>query len=213
MEELRSTEILEQEIQAESKKEAEKILAAAKREAESILSEVGPRLEIAKAEREKFYAEKVAKCEKDLRASVPLECMRFLVSFVSQGVDSALNEYFKKLSQEKRLEISLKPISAKKEFFSSRKFRAKVYGFDLDLARASLEKGLGANFLSCEKIDFALSGEDAQGGIEFHEGVILESEDEGVKCRLTLEEAVRELKDKNYGELAEKLFGDNLRKI
>lgn len=213
MEELRSTEILEQEIHAESKKEAEKILSAARREAEKIISEVGPRLEVAKAERDKFYAAKVAKCEKDLRASVPLECQRFLVSFVSQGVDSALNEYFKKLSQEERLEISLKPISAKKEFFSSKKFRAKVYGFDLDLARASLEKNLKNNLLSAEKIDFALSGEEAQSGIEFHEGVILESEDKGVKCRLTLGEAVSELKDKHYGELAEKLFGDNLRKI
>ena len=213
MEELRSTEILEKEIQAESKKEAEKILSAAKREAEKILSETEPRLESAKAEREKFYEEKVAKCEKVLQASVPLESQRFLVSFVSQGIDSALNEYFKKLSQEERLEISLKPISAKKEFFSGKKFRAKVYGFDLDLARASLEKNLKDNFLSAEKIDFALSGEEAQSGIEFHEGVILESEDKGVKCRLTLEEAVGELKDKHYGELAEKLFGDELRKI
>lgn len=213
MEELRSTEILEKEIQAESKKEAEKILSAAKREAEKILSETGSRLEGAKAEREKFYEEKVTKCEKVLQASVPLESQRFLVSFVSQGVDSALNEYFKKLSQEERLEISLKPISAKKKFFSGRKFRAKVYGFDLDLARASLEKNLKDNLLSAEKIDFALSGEDAQSGIDFHEGVILESEDKGVKCRLTLEEAVGELKDKHYGELAEKLFGDELRKI
>lgn len=213
MEELRSTEILEKEIQAESKKEAEKILSAAKREAEKILSETVPRLESAKAEREKFYEEKVSKCEKVLQASVPLESQRFLVSFVSQGVDSALNEYFKKLSQEERLEISLKPILVKKEFFSGKKFRAKVYGFDLDLALASLEKNLKDNLLSAEKIDFALSGEEAQSGIDFHEGVILESEDKGVKCRLTLEEAVGELKDKHYGELAEELFGDELRKI
>ena len=170
--------------------------------------EVAPRLEAAKAEREKFYAEKVAKCEKDLRASVPLECQRFLVSFISQGVDSALNEYFKKLSQEERLEISLKPILAKKEFFSSKKFRAKVYGFDLDLARASLEKNLKDNLLSAEKIGFALSGEEAQSGIEFHEGVILESEDKGVKCRLTVEAAVRELQDQHYSELPEKLLRD-----
>lgn len=213
MEELRSTEILEKEIQAESRKEAEKILEAAKREAEKIISEVEPRLKSARAEREKFYAEKVAKCEKDLRASVPLECMRFLVSFVSQGVDSALNDYFKTLSQEERLAISLRPLSAEKEFFSGKKFRAKVYGFDLDMARTSLEKSFKEHLLSCEKIDFAHSGESAQSGIEFHEGVILESEDEGIRCRLTLEEAVREIKDKHYGELAEKLFGNELRKI
>lgn len=213
MEELRSTEILEKEIQDESRKEAEKILEAAEREAEKILSEVESRLESAKTEREKFYAEKVAKCERDLRASVPLECMRFLVSFISQGVDEALNEYFKKLSQEERLEISLKPILRNKEFFLNKKFRAKIYGFDLDLARNSLEKSFKENLLSCEKIDFAHSGENAQSGIEFHEGVILESEDKGIKCRLTLEEAVSELKDKHYGELAEKLFGNELRKI
>lgn len=213
MEELRSTEILEKEIQAESKKEAEKILAAAKREAERILSETGSRLESARAERESFYAGKVSKREKVLRASVPLECQRFLVSFVSQSVDFALNDYFKTLSQKERLDISVKPILENREFFSGKKFFAKVYGFDVDAARSVLEREIGSELLSCEKIDFALSGEDARNGIEFREGVILESEDKGVKCRLTLAEAVGELKDKHYGDLAEKLFGDELRKI
>ena len=213
MEEIRSTEILEKEIQAESKKEAEKILAAARRETESILSETGTRLESAKAEREKFYAEKLSKCEKVLQASVPLERQRFLVSFVAQSVDSALNEYFKKLSQKERLEIAIRPVREKKEFFTSKKFRAKVYGFDLDLARGSLEKELGGSLLACEKIDFALSGEKSESAIEFREGVILESEDSAIKCRLTLEESVGELKDRHYGALVEKLFGDELRKI
>lgn len=213
MEELRSTEILEQEIHSESQKEAEKILAAAKRAAEKILSEVESRLESAKAEREKFYSEKLSKCEKDLRAFVPLERQRFLVSFVAQSVDSALNEYFKKLSQKERLEIAIRPVREKNEFFSSKKFRAKVYGFDLDLARGSLEKELGGSLLACEKIDFALSGEKSESAIEFREGVILESEDSAIKCRLTLEESVGELKDRHYGALVEKLFGDELRKI
>lgn len=213
MEELRSTEILEQEIHSESQKEAEKILAAAKRAAEKILSEVKSRLESAKAEREKFYSEKLSKCEKDLRAFVPLERQRFLVSFVAQSVDSALNEYFKKLSQKERLEIAIRPVREKKEFFASKKFRAKVYGFDLDLVRGSLEKELGGSLLACEKIDFALSGEKAESAIEFREGVILESEDSAIKCRLTLEESVGELKDRHYGALVEKLFGDELRKI
>ena len=81
MEELRSTEILDKEIQEDARKKADKIVKNSQKEAQNIIDGVSGRIETAKQEKEKLYAEKLTRFERDTNASLPLEKQRFLVSF------------------------------------------------------------------------------------------------------------------------------------
>ncbi len=209
MEELRSTEILDKEIEADARKKAEKILAKAEEEAKSILSDVERRVNEAKSQKESYYATKLSQFEKSIEQALPLEKGRFLVSFYSDSVSQAFNEYLENLGEEKRLFLIEKRLGNLPETCFQKKINAAVFGFKLAAAKKILEKSL-KNLGKVEEISFERSGEEETLGNAFHEGVILTSEDGFIKVRATIDQIVREIKDKYSMELAEKLFGGRL---
>ena len=97
MEELRSTEILDKEIQEDARKKADKIVKNSQKEAQNIIDSVSGRIETAKQEKEKLYAEKLTRFERDTNASLPLEKQRFLVSFEDEQVTNGIKNYLEKL--------------------------------------------------------------------------------------------------------------------
>lgn len=208
MEELRSTEILDKEIQDDARKKAEKILRNADSQCDQIMAQVESRLEEAKKEKEIYFNQKADQVKKDLDSSMPLEKSRFLVSYISSSIAKGINEYLKTLSSEKRFELAGSLLDRFSNLVSDRTFDAAVYGFDPAYVKNALGNKVKIN--SCSSVDFAKSGEEAVEGIEIHEGVILLSEDKSVKIRLTLEEVITELIDKNRNELAVTLFGGRL---
>lgn len=209
MEELRSTEVLEKQIMDVAGKKAEKIKLDAEKVCEQILSEVDLRLENAKKEKQVFFDEKISHHKKDLDASLSLEKSRFVVSFVSSSVASAINDYLKQLSAEKRMTAVLSMLKNFTHLTDGKTFDASVYGFDINSTKAQLEKA-GLKITSCTNIAFEKSGEAAIEGIDLHEGIILTLNDKSVKIRLTLEELVSELIDRYRNELAVTLFGGRI---
>ena len=210
MEELRSTDILDKEIQDDERKKAEKILKNADAQGQQILADVETRLESAKKDRESYYSQKAAQFKKDLDSSLPLEKSRFLVSYISSSVASAINDYLKTISQEKRIQLVLTMLNRFESLTDGKSFEAAVYGFNLDLAKNELNKNNKLHISSFLATEFAKTGEVAVDGIEIHEGIILVSDDKVVKIRLTLEELFSELIDKYRNELAVTLFGGRL---
>lgn len=210
MEELRSTDILDKEIQDDARKKAEKILKNADVQGQQILADVETRLESAKKDRESYYSQKAAQFKKDLDSSLPLEKSRFLVSYISSSVASAINDYLKTISQEKRIQLVLTMLDRFESLTDGKSFEAAVYGFNLDLAKNELNKNSKLHISSFLATEFAKTGEVAVDGIEIHEGIILVSDDKLVKIRLTLEELFSELIDKYRNELAVTLFGGRL---
>ena len=210
MEELRSTDILDKEIQDDARKKAEKILKNADAQGQQILADVETRLESAKKDRESYYSQKAAQFKKDLDSSLPLEKSRFLVSYISSSVASAINDYLKTISQEKRIQLVLTMLNRFESLTDGKSFEAAVYGFNLDLAKNELNKHNKLHISSFLATEFAKTGEVAVDGIEIHEGIILVSDDKVVKIRLTLEELFSELIDKYRNELAVTLFGGRL---
>jgi len=208
MEELRSTDILDKEIQDDARKKAEKILRNADTQCDQILAQVESRLEEAKKEKEAYFGSKADQVKKDLDSSLPLEKSRFLVSYISSSVAEGINEYLKTLSQEKRFEMAASLLNRFTDLVSEKTFDAQVYGFDTNFVKNTLSSKVKIN--NCTAVDFAKSGEEAVDGIEIHEGVILVSDDKVVKIRLTLEEVITELIDKYRNELAVTLFGGRL---
>ena len=210
MEELRSTDILDKEIRDDARKKAEKILKNADAQGQQILADVETRLESAKKDRESYYSQKAAQFKKDLDSSLPLEKSRFLVSYISSSVASAINDYLKTISQEKRIQLVLTMLDRFESLTDGKSFEAAVYGFNLDLAKNELNKNNKLHISSFLATEFAKTGEVAVDGIEIHEGIILVSDDKVVKIRLTLEELFSELIDKYRNELAVTLFGGRL---
>ncbi len=200
MEELRSTDILDKEIQNDARKKAQAVLEQGKKKAAEYLDKVQERLQSARVQKEKFYSGKEAKKQKDSDASLPLEKKRFLVSFIGNSIDQAIDAHLKSLSPSRRVELAAKILDGKEEVFKGKRFSAKVNGFDKNEVQKAVEKKLGSALLSCERIQ----------NEQNPDGIILESEDKSVKIRLTIDEVIGAAKDNHYQEMRDALFGGRL---
>lgn len=212
MEELRSTEILDREIEADAQKKAAKIIGDAERQAKSLADEVAGRVSKSAGEKEAIYKDKLSQLEKNAEAYIPLEKERFLVSFYDEQVSKAIDEYLDSIGKEKRMALLENKLSLCKLALSGKKIDVRYFGgLDEKDARKTAEKIFSANDLgSFSQIPFEKSGEEAVKGNSIHEGMIFESVDKSVKIRLTIDEIVRETKDKYSYELASTLFGGRL---
>lgn len=211
MEEFRSTEILDKEIQADARKKAEKILAKADVDCALLLEEVSGRIEKAKKELEDKYALKIAAFEKDLSATLPLEKERFLVSFIQLSIEKAINAYLAKLSDEEKIDLVLKKSVKIEDVLKSKKLNALYYGFQESLVKKTVGKKF--NLISVKETEFNKMIIENDLGITDRKGIILESEDKAIRVRMTLSEVISQIQDKYRAELYSALFGERLNTV
>jgi V/A-type H+-transporting ATPase subunit E len=214
MEELRSTEILAREIEAEASKKAEKILERAEREAKKILTDLEERIKKDVQEKAQFYEKRLEQLEKNAGSYVPLEKERFLVSFYYERVCQAMNDYFKAAGKEKRLSLLKDKLDECGSALKEKKLKVSYFGGLEEKDVISMIKGCSAvsyeDVIEFMEIPFEESGEERENANLIHEGMIIESEDNSVKLRLTMDEVIREIKDKYSYGLALALFGGRL---
>ncbi len=208
MQELRSTDILDKEIQSDARKKAERMLQKADRDCENLLASVETDLQKAADEKRAFFENKLNSFETDRKAVVPLEKERFKVSFIQNAVIQNINKYLEALSEEKRLELVTRAFDFKARV--EQKVNAQVYGFSPDAAKNFLSKKLGDKLLSCSETKFGSAALEDELGLTKPQGIILESEDKNFRCRLTLNEVIEKLLDSNRAELSATLFGGDL---
>ena len=206
MQELRSTDILDKEIQADARKKAERMLAKADSDCAKLLASVDTDIEKAAEEKQEFFAHKLDAFEKDRMAVVPLEKERFKVSFIQNAVIQNINKYLEALTEEKRLIL----VSRDFDFNTDRRLNAYVYGFSVSGAKKFLSSKLGDKLLSCTETKFGAVALEDEIGLANPQGIILESEDKNFRCRLTLSEVIEKLLDTNRAELSATLFGGDL---
>ena len=206
MQELRSTDILDKEIQADARKKAERMLQKADRECEQLIASVEADIEKAADEKKRFFAHKLEAFETDRKAVVPLEKERFKVSFIQNAIIQNINKYLEGLTEDKRLEL----VSRSFDFKTEHKVNAYVYGFSLDSAKKFLSKKLGDKLISCSETKFGAAVLEDDLGLAKPEGIILESEDKNFRRRLTLNEVIEKLLDTDRAELSATLFGGDL---
>lgn len=226
MEELRSTEILDREIQEDARKKAEEILKNAEVEAQHILEATTSRLERTRKAKELFYHNQIEHIKRDIDAAIPLEEERFLVAFEDGAVSKAMEDYFSKMSEEKKLELLSKLLHYYKDKLSvsssrhgnislenSTPFNVKTAGLNKEKLKKIVLEVLGDNSVSsCNELSeierrdiYNLSHEIFMGNGNL-EGMILESEDGNVRLRVTLSVIIEEIMDKYAEELATTLF-------
>lgn len=204
MEELRSTEILDKEIQSDARKKAEKILNNAQAESKELLDGVETRLQIAQYEKKAKNEQKLLSVQRDLDSSLPLEKQRFLVSYIQSSIDGSMNDYFCSLSEAETLSLFTKELSKYQDKIGSSKVRAFVYGLDSKEAKKELEKSV--KVLSVEETEFNKILPEKDFSLSKKRGIILETEDRKIRLRLTLSEIVSQLEEKYREELYETLF-------
>ena len=151
MQELRSTDILDKEIQADARKKAGRMLEKADAECAELLASVDSDIEKAVNEKKAFFERRLEAFEKDRMAAVPLEKERFVVSFIQNSITENINKYLEGLSEEKRLELACRNF----DFNTELKLNAYVYGFSVDDAKKYLSKKLGDKLLSCSETKFS----------------------------------------------------------
>ena len=206
MQELRSTDILDKEIQADARKKAERMLAKADSDCAKLLASVDTDIEKAAEEKQEFFAHKLDAFEKDRMAVVPLEKERFKVSFIQNAVIQNINKYLEALTEEKRLTL----VARNFDFNTDRRLNAYVYGFSVSGAKKFLSSKLGDKLLSCTETKFGALALEDEIGLSNPQGIILESEDKNFRCRLTLSEVIEKLLDTKRAELSATLFGGDL---
>jgi len=206
MEELRSTEVLDKEIETDARKKAERILAKADSDGKALVADVARRVETLKEEKTAEYQKKTESYQADRDAVVPLEKERFLVSFIESAIVKAIDSYLDALGEEKRIALAVRRWNAYKAVVASQKVNAFVFGFDAARAEAALKKA-GVPLVSCTSVAYEKSGDEGIDGLTFKEGIILETEDTMIRCRLTLSQIVGELETEHRAELAKALFG------
>lgn len=209
MQELRSTDILDNEILTDARKKAERILQKADEESEDLVKKLSDDIFKAKLQKENFFSKKLDAYEEDQKSLIPLEKKRFEVSFIQNALTSEIKNYLTSLSEEKRLEIVTKKIDFH-VFSPDVNFKAFVYGFDLQEAKNIISKQLGKNLLSCEKTVFNKIVLEESYGLTKPQGIILESEDKSIRIRLSLSEVCGQLMNEKRKELANALFGGTL---
>src|SRR5574344_317098 len=209
MEELRSTDVLDKEIQTDARKKAERILSKSETDGKAIIDGVASRIAAAKAERGAAYQKKIDAFEKDKNASLPLEKQRFLVSFIEAAVIKGINGYLESLSQRERLALVMSRYGKYRDILGSKRVNVHVFGFNPEDVKKTLA-GEGLQIASCSQIEYEKSGDDPVEGLAVKEGAIIETEDGMIRCRLTIAQIVGELERDHRAELSDALFGGRL---
>lgn len=204
MEELRSTDVLDREIRADSEKKASEILSRAEENAKSILSEVQERILKAKEEVDAASKKRLGVLEKNLNASLPLEKQRYLVSFINDSIVDAMKNHIENLDSSKKEQLIENLAKKAKAVTGDAKVTAIATG---NMTKDSAEKILKNVYgTSCLKVEANHKHDDDLLAY----GIILSTEDRKITCRLTLEEKTNEILSQKREQLALALFGGRL---
>ena len=213
MQELRSTDILDKEILSESRKKAEKILKSADADCKELLDSLDSEIQKARAEKQKFYDEKLELFEKNKKVSIPLEKQRFKITFIENAVLQNINEYLKSVDDDKKIKMlvsRLQDCDILQKSTGGQKLTAFIYGFEESEVKAQLSKKIGKLLDKCEKTEFGKVTYEKDFGFEKPQGIILETEDKAFRVRLTFSQMLEQILDKNREELTSTLFGGDL---
>jgi V/A-type H+-transporting ATPase subunit E len=213
MKELRSTEILDKEIEYDARKRAEKILENADEEAKKIIAGVTDKVKENLEERRSDLDAAHLHFVRDQEAVLPLDQIRYLAAFEDKAVIKALDSYLHGLSPEKKETIVAEQLAAYRPLLEGKQVTVECFGVNEKNAAKLVEKNSGARVTDCTVVDdktLAVHLPPAREGITLRAGVVVETVDKTVRCRATLDEKVDSIMETCNYELAVTLFGGRL---
>lgn len=226
MQELRSTQVLDNEILNDARKKAQSILEKCDFDCKQLLERVDDDLLSAKEKKQEFYDKKIELHKRDLANTIPLEKERFKVSYIQKALFEQFDEYLSTLSEEQKIEILFRKFDVEnwinqsnenvgngniksddKKDTKSSQFTAFVYGLNVQSTQKYLSQKLGKKLQNVEQTEFRKIANEEDYKLKNCYGIILETLDKGVKIRLTINEICEYLFDTYRSELATSLFG------
>ncbi len=201
MEELRSTEILDREIQDDARRKAEKILKTGEGECRRITEEAAVRVASFRVQKEADYAKKTDACRRDSDVAIPLEKQRKHVRFVDNAVQEALDLWLRSINEERRLSLFTGLLERYKTVLGDQKLNITCFGYSPEAIGDLAGRTFGREQIASVKASPAVPGVD---------GLTVETENRQILCRATLAEIREELLSVRREELAAALFGGRL---
>lgn len=203
MEELRSTEILDKEIREDARKKAERILKNAETEAAGIKNGVTRRIKEVKAERERFYSEKLKAYKDNCSAAVPLEKQRKEILFFDSEIQRALDMYFGEMGKEKKRGIIAGFLKKFELVVGSKKIIVKYSGFSKSETEALIKeyfpKAVPEKYAKLTDVEAEIAGVDY--------GLIIEDTEHTFACKTDINRARQYLLTEKREEVKAALFG------
>lgn len=206
MEELRSTDILDREIQDDARRKAEKVLKAGENECAQIAEGVQTRVEAVILEKKAEYEKRLAAYRRDSESAIPLEKQRRLVSFIDASVNEALDVWFADIGPTKRLSLFARLLERYKTVLSDARINAVFTGYSVSEMQEMLAGIFGIGRIA--SVTELTPAQVAKTG--FPDGLNIESTDRKILCRATLDEIRLDLLSNRRQELAEALLGGRL---
>ena len=208
MEELRSTQVLDREIEEQTEEKIKVILESAKENAQSLRDGLDLRIQKAVDEACRKFEEDSLTYEKKLEALVDLEEERLYIQYIHNSVIESFNKFFSGLSEEKVFEILGNHFKLMKSFFTSNKVSVMTVNLDGSKVKKYLE-GEGFIVDSCESMNVKLL-ESQLPGFLYNKGFFVESKECKIKANVTLDIILSELLSSNSYELSCALFGQEV---
>lgn len=206
MEELRSTEILDREIQEDARRKADKILKAAESDCIGIEREAAERFEKMSVQKKEEYGHMLDSYRKDAEAAVPLEKQRRLIAYIDGAVQNALDSWFASAGTEKKLGLLGVLLSRYSPALEGRKLNVFYCGYhDGDIERLISGRLKNSTVLSMKELS---DSEARSRGLD--DGFFIQTDDGFVFCRVTCAELRDEILQEHREELAVRLLGPDV---
>ncbi len=206
MEEFRSTEILDKEIQEDARRKAERLIKRAETDGQVLLDENQAKIEKTAAEKKALYAKKLESYKTDLAAALPLEKERFLVSFEDSAVNTAIDNYIASLNEAKKIELLAKFSQGFKSALAGKNFSVLYHGFSETAIKDLVKK----EFADSKVSKYEQISETVARDTNICNGMLIETDDRFIRCRITITELISSLLDSSRFELANTLFDGRL---
>lgn len=192
MEEIKTSEKLEQEILEDARRKAERILKGAEKSIGEIEAEWKKKEEAFLATSKQELEAKKKRILEEISASIPLEVKRMELRILNEKFESSLEKFFEELTDEEFSSL-IQPRLARVSSFFQGKPLTLIYNRVSQaepLVRSVLQ---GARILSVQEGDLP-------------RGIQIQSEDGAVRYRLTVEELKEEVVQSYRREVFEALF-------
>ncbi len=192
MEEIKTSEKLEQEILEDARKKAERILKGAEKTISEIEREWKEKEETFLAASKQEIAEKKNRLKQEISASLPLEIKRTELQILNEKLDAFLQKFFNELTGEEFASLIRSRLTQVASFFKGKPIFILSNGV---VQAESLVQAIlpGVTILSIKE------GAPPRG-------IQIQSEDGVVRFRLTVDELKEEIIQKYRKEVFEALF-------
>lgn len=208
MEEIRSTKVIDDEILSQASKKAAQILNDADEETKKLFDSIDDKVQIELKDKIKDYSQKLESIKRNSDAILPLKKKRYKVFYVNEQIVKGINEYLSSISKEKRLQILIKRINCKKDFFAEKELNVFVYGTDKQMAEKEIKKLFPNQIKAINGTEFNKFIQEDDIGLSVNEGIILQTTDQSITAKFTLCEVIKNLLDTETENLANALFGN-----